>query len=212
MGDLLLRRPENWDDLTPRQRAFVSHPSVLTDPEQAARDSGFSDIYAKKHADSLRRELRRFIGNSEVAGVARATMDAAVVLRELTAAALSNILDYFELTEDEHGTRLGMKQNLKVLPLEVQRNIKKLEFDTIVLPDGTSITYVSNIELHDRKWALKEFVEIMRLRDGGVPAGDGAELLKHMPAQDLEALDAIYRRAAERVESERKDRNAISTN
>jgi hypothetical protein len=199
-----------FGELTPMQQAFVTHPAVLSDPVRAARESGYTEIFATTRSYSLRKELNHVIMSQETAQAGRQAITPAEVINELTAAALANMLDYFELMEDANGTRLMLKQNLKALPLSTQRQIKKLEFDTTVLPDGTLITVVSKIELHDRTWALKEFVEIMRLRQGAPPA-DASELLKHMSADELETVENIYRKAAERAGEERKDRDAIET-
>lgn len=198
------------DLLTTRQRRFVMHQDVLKDPVRAAIDAGYTEEYAKTYGDSLQRELLVHIKGAK-ALAERAEASAPQLIADLTALAFANIFDYFELVDTERGSKLALKQNLKALPLEVQRSVKKIEFDTVVLPDGNAVTVVSKLELHDRTWALKEFIEILRVREK--PPEDTGAALEHMDAKDLEQLEAIYKRAGTRAaeaKSKQRDRNAIT--
>lgn len=212
MVNAVTLRSKQLENLTPRQRAFIENPIVLTDPVEAARQSGYGDSFLQKGGpEAMRRALMPLIANSDTARAIRQSVSPDDVRKEMTAAMFANILDYFEVvdTDGPDGAKLILKHNIKALPPEIQRNIKRLEFDTTVLPDGSAITTIAKIELYDRSWVLKEFIEIMRLREGGMPADDASELLRNMPEKDLREIEQIFARASERARDIRKDKNAI---
>ncbi len=198
-------------ELAPRQWAFVNHPLAWTDPAQAAKDVGYSDSFCQHRAYSLKKELEYYIRPKVTSQLALTGMGRNHVLDELTGIATSNLLDYFSVVETQEGSRLEFKQNLKALPIELQKAIKKIDTETIVLADGLIITVVSKIELHDKVSALKELVEILQMKQTTDP-GESTELDGYEP-QELEAMEKIMLGAAERARkkaSQKRDRQAIT--
>lgn len=190
------------DSLTPRQRAFVTHPLAITDPEMAAIQSGYDAKYAKKYGEALRKELWYFIQHGEAAQMVRRAVTPQSVIDELNNLAFSNALDFFEVIDSLNetgqviGSMLVPKQNLKAMPPDMQRLIKRVKFDTIVSGDGTAMVFVADIELHGKEWALKEIIEMLRLKQTGAPKDETADLLEYMDAKDLESMEGIFERAA----------------
>ena len=176
------------DELTPRQRAFVNHPLVLTDPTQAAIDAGYSEAYAKSTAWTLRKQLRYFI-NQKTQGLGEwVDVDAAETLTQLGAVATSNLMNYFEYVDTEGGTRLQVKENLKALPQFMQAAIRRIKFDTVVLPNGTALTYMADLELHDKMRAIDILADVHKLRDI-TPEKRNKDALKGMTVDQLQRLE-----------------------
>jgi phage terminase small subunit len=176
------------DELTPRQRAFVNHPLVLTDPTKACIDAGYSEAYAKSTAWTLRKQLRYFI-NQKTQGLGEwVDVDAAETLTQLGAVATSNLMNYFEYVDTEGGTRLQVKENLKALPQFMQAAIRRIKFDTVVLPNGTALTYMADLELHDKMRAIDILADVHKLRDIP-PEKRNKDALKGMTVDQLQRLE-----------------------
>jgi hypothetical protein len=215
-----LSRTPSLDALTSRERAFVTNPNVLADPVLAAIQSGFTPTYAKRRANALRRELHYYIIAGELAQTARRDIDAKTVLAELSNLAFSDVLDFFEAVDDideatglSNGTIMVPKQNLKALPAHLRRLIKRIKFDRIVLGDGKrEMFYVSDIELHGKDWALKDMIEIMRLKQSGAPKDETSQLLEKMSANELEEIEQVFSKARARLRrtiDKKRDDDAI---
>lgn len=213
-----LSKIPSLDALTARQRAFVTNPMVLSDPELAAIQSGFSAEWSKLHAESLKKELHYYIVAGGPAQEARRNIDAKVILNEISNIAFSDVMDFFEIIDliDDKGLANGSmmvpKQNIKALPPYLRRLIKRIRFDNIVLPTGTKLVVVSDIELHGKEWALKEMIEILRLRQSGTQKDETSELLEQMSANELEELEKVFTRVRTRVRKtidKKRDADAI---
>jgi phage terminase small subunit len=176
------------DELTPRQRAFVNHPLVLIDPVKACVDAGYSEAYAKSTAWTLRKQLRYFVNQKSHSLAEWIDVDAAETLTQLGAVASSNIMEYFEYVDTEGGTRLQVKENLKALPLWMQAAIRKIEFETVVLPNGTALTVMSKLELHDKMRALDILTDVHKLKDVP-PEKRNKDALKGMTVDQLQRLE-----------------------
>jgi hypothetical protein len=192
---------------------------VLIDPEMAAVQSGYSAAWAKVHADNLRKELHYYIVAGERAREARRDIDSRVVMNEVANIAFSDVLDFFEVVDsydsdnNANGSMLIPKQNLKALPAHMRRLIKRIKFDTIVVGNGnTKLVIVSDIELHGKDWALKEMIEILRLKQAGAPKDETSELLEKMSASELAEVEKVFTKAQTRLRrsiDQRKDDDAI---
>lgn len=185
----------------------------MTDPAAAAVAVGYSQPFSQSRAYTLRKELMFYIEKKLAPVMERTEITRAQVMNELAAIAMSKLTDYFEVVDSPDGSsHLSPKENLKVLPDHIQSAIKKIDFDTIVMPDGTTRTFVSKLELHNKLGALQEIVEILRMKQG--PTGNSKEnkLLSNMPANKLAALREILEETAAIVadaENKERDRNAI---
>lgn len=203
------------NNLTPKQQAFVNHPLTLTDPSAAAKAVGYSESFCKTKAYQLRRELAFYIEKKAAPAVARQEVSRNEILAELGAIATSNYMDFFEVIDTPEGSSmLTAKQNLKAMPVELQRQIKRISFETVVLPNGEALSVVSGIELYNKVDALKELVEILRLKQGASGERTINPLLENMPTKDLASLREIMTRATQTVtdaENKSKDKNAITT-
>ena len=176
------------DELTERQRAFVNHPLVMTNPEKAAVDAGYSPSYADNMAWTLRKQLRYFINQKAYNIGEWISVDAAETLAQIGAVASSNLLNYFEYVDTKEGSRLQVKENLKALPQWMQAAIRKIEFETVVLPSGQAVTVVSKLELHDKMKAIDLLADIHKLKV--IPAEKGnSDALKGMTVAQLQRLE-----------------------
>jgi phage terminase small subunit len=176
------------DELTQRQRAFVNHPMILSNPELAAREAGYSESYAKSNAWTLRKQLKYFINQKSYELGEWINVDAAETLAQIGAVASSNILNYFEYVDTEGGSRLQVKENLKALPQWMQASIKKIEFETIVLPSGTQLTVMTKLELHDKMKAVDLLADIHKLKV--IPTDKrNTDALKGMTVAQLQRLE-----------------------
>ncbi len=198
--------------LSPRQWAFVNHPLAWTDPAQAAKDVGYSDTYCQKRAYGLKKELEFYLRPKIEAQVARTGITKNDVLAELAAIATSNFMDYFTTIDTEEGVRYAMSESFKLMPAHMQKVIKRLDFETLVLPSGESIQLIARMELHDKISALKELSEILVMKNKDKPPEDPPEL-ENLEPQELEAIEKVLRGAADRTKqkaSVKRDRQAIT--
>ncbi len=198
-------------ELAPRQWAFVNHPLAWSDPMQAAKDVGYSESFCSKRAHGLKKELEFYIRPKVAAQMARLSAGPNHVLDELTGIATSNFMDYFNIVETEDGARVEVKQNLKALPVHMQKAIKRLDTELVILPDGGTFTIVSRIELYDKVAALKELAEVLTMKDHKDP--DDPPELDNLEPQELEAMEKIFRGAADRAKaqsSKKRDQRAIT--
>jgi phage terminase small subunit len=191
------------DELTQRQRAFVNHPLVLLDPQKAALEAGYSESFAKCHSWSLRKQLKYFI-NQKAQGLGEwISVDAAETLSQLGAVAASNVMNYFEYVDTEGGARLQVRENLKAMPQWMQAAIKKIEFETVVLPDGTQLTVMSKLELHDKMRALDILADIHKLKVIPVEKRDLSSL-KGMTVAQLQRLEDTMTEITDEVRAQNR--------
>jgi hypothetical protein len=198
------------NELTSRQWATINHPLVLTDTQAAMIACGYDQKYAQNNHKRFRSEFWYYIQHKSRQHLAALNVSQEAVMQEVSALAFSNLLDYFDLVDTDHGSQLVLRLNLKALPLQVQRCIKKIEFETVPIGD-TSLTVVSKIELHDKLGALKELVEILQMRK---PAGgsDPANALEHLEPAELDEIENVLKRAAARTKvaaDKARDKHAI---
>lgn len=206
------------DELTPRQRAFVTHPQAITDPELAMIQSGYENRYARQYCRTLQRELWFYIQAGEAAAQVRRAITPTMVLDELNNLAFSDVLDFFHVVDkfDEAGkvtgSMLAPKQNLLAMQPYQRRLIKRIRTDTFVDVNGVGHVYISDIELHGKEWAIKEIIELLRLKQTGAPKDETAELLSHMDAKDLEQIEKLFTKAAATAKkqgSRKRDQDAF---
>lgn len=205
------------ENLTPRQRAFCNHPLVLSDPAAAARAVGYSDSFCASRVYQLRKELLFYIEKKSTPVLERAEVTRAEVMSELAAIAMSNVMDCFELVDTlSGGSQLALKENVKVLPIHIQKAIRKIDFDTVVGLDGKTVhTVVSHLEMHNKLGALQELVDILRMKQGPTGESKRNKVLDSMPANKLSELRTILEDAAAQVaaaENKERDRDALESN
>jgi len=200
------------DALTERQKRFVNHPQANLDPVRAAIDSGYSQSYAEAYAWTLRRQLLYYITQKRHQLAEWSPASAEHTLAQVAAIATSDLLDYFEYVDTDQGARLQIKENLKALPAAQRAALKKIEFETVVLPNGTAVTVVSKLELHSKTDMLKELIEIHRLKDAGGADPQRTAMLKGLSVSQLQRLEDTLTEIQEEVKTEnraKRERDAI---
>lgn len=210
--------PTTWDpalfnELTPMEQAFVLHPEAFTAPVKAAMEVGYSKSTAKSKAHVMRKQLMHFIAPKHEARLEKAGV--ATIERicdELEAIAFAREVDYYD-TIDVDGETVKVLKDVTRLPEHMKRAIKSVTFTTIesMGADNKTFTYqrLTGIELHDKLSALKELAEIRgghdpRLRKLPGETADDNELLQHLTDKELEMVEKLYTRAAQRRDKEKK--------
>lgn len=198
------------NELTTRQWAVINHPLVLTDTKAAMMACGYSQLYAENNAKRFRGEFWYYIRTKNRQYLELTGRSQKDVLGEVSALAFSNLLDYFDVMDTDSGSQLVLKMNLKALPVEVQRCIKKIEFESVSVGDQL-LTVVTKIELHDKLGALKELIEIMQMKKAAGSGKDAAPL-EHLEPQELDTIETVLKQAAARTKAaadKQRDKNAI---
>jgi DNA polymerase III gamma/tau subunit len=215
------RVPALFDQLTPREQAFVMHPDVFTNPIKAAMDVGYSESTAKGKSHIMRHQLMYYIMPIHEARVAETGVTIERVKNELSAIAFANEADYYDTIDIETETgaeTVKVVKDISRLPEHMQRAIKHIEFKTIILGDSKTYQVLEHIELYDKQSALKELAEILgahdpRFRKPETPPGEEEmTLLEHLEPEELELVTRAYDKAAQRARaaSDRKrDARAI---
>lgn len=212
--------PALFDQLTPREQAFVLHPDTFANPVAAAMDVGYSETTAKGKAHIMRHQLMYFIMPVHEKRMATTGVTIERVKDELSAIAFANEADYYDTIDIETETgaeTVKVVKDIKRLPEHMQRAIKKIEFKTIILGDAKTYQILERIELYDKQAALKELAEILgahdpRFRRPDVPEDEDQTLLEHLEPDELEMITKTYDAAAKRAKaaSDRKrDARAI---
>lgn len=212
--------PALFDQLTPREQAFVMHPDVFTDPVGAAMAVGYSESTAKGKAHVMRHQLMYYIMPLHEARMAETGVTIDRVKQELSAIAFANEPDYYDNIDIETETgaeTVKVVKDIKRLPEHMQRAIKKIEFKTIILGDSKTYQVLENIELYDKQSALKELAEILgahdpRFRRPDAPEDEDMSLLEHLEPEELELVTRAYDRAATRakaVSDKKRDARAL---
>jgi Terminase small subunit. len=212
--------PALFDQLTPREQAFVLHPDVFTNPVGAAIDVGYSETTAKGKAHVMRHQLMYFIMPVHEKRMAETGVTIERVKQELSAIAFANEADYYDTIDIETETgaeTIKAVKDIKRLPEHMQRAIKKIEFKTIVLGDAKTYQVLERIELYDKQAALKELAEILgahdpRFRKPDAPEDEDQTMLEHLEPEELELVTKAYDKAAQRARAaadRKKDARAI---
>jgi phage terminase small subunit len=212
---LALTDPALLEELSPRERAFVQHPLVATDPVQAAREVGYAEGTAI-HAGDRARKLLYYIQHYTKQRMAVVGVTQQKIIEELAAIAFADETDYFEAVDTASGDTVKQVKDLKRLPPAMRKAIKSLNYG-YVTQDGVVLPHAVQFELHDKVQALKALAEYFGLRQG--KAGGSAEqdpierrMLEQFTTEELETLNALYETAANRTKkavSRRKDADAI---
>lgn len=196
--------------MTGKEELFVNHPDALTNPRKAALDCGYSRQYAEKRSYELRQKFRDVIVQK-----IRDRLDAAGVtdgrlLKELGALALYNVVDAYEEVEitvktdggEEETRKVTVLKDLKKLPEELQRAVKKIKHDTMLLSNGRTVTYVAEIEFHDKLGALRDFLKVRGIYEAPEkkkPAEPDRSPLEDLSVEELEEIAEIHERARKRL-------------
>jgi hypothetical protein len=209
--------PALFDKLTPMEQAFILHPQVMTNPQQAARDVGYSETTARTKASYMRKQLFYYIQPIHDWRMLDANLDQKRIIEELNAIAFCNEADFYD-TVDVEGDTIKVLKDFTRLPEMMQRAIKTIELDTVIVPstnadgESTTISYqvVKKLQLHDKQAALKTLVDISGMADPRFrkPAEgasvDEQELLQYVPADELELMNRIYSKAQKALEAAKK--------
>lgn len=206
--------PSLFEKLTPMEQAFVLHPKVMTDPQQAARDSGYAESTAKLKAYHMRTQLLYYIRPIHEWRMMDSNVDQKRIIAELNAIAFANETEFYD-TIDVDGDTIKVLKDFTRMPEAMQRAIKSIELDTVVVPttnaaDGsqTMVTYqvVKKLQLHDKLAALKELKEISGMADPRFRKPEGLtsedqDLLQYVPPEELELMNRIYSKAQKAMEA-----------
>jgi len=210
-----LTDPPLVDRLTPRERAFIKHPDVATDPQGAALAVGYSLSVAKTQAYRMRKELDFYISYYENQRMARVNATAERVRQELADIAFADIEDYYD-TVDIDGETIKVLRDPRLLPAHMRRAIKSINYETIMV-DKNPVQKLVSIELHGKLDALRQLIECFGMKGGKLSGGgeDDAEqraLLDQLEPEELETMTRIYKTAGDRARAaanKKRDARAI---
>lgn len=201
-----------FKELTSREQMFVMHPMVLSDPVQAAKDVGYADTTAVSRAHQMRHQLLYFIKPLAAKRAEQQEVSFERLVYELKCVAYAKLSDYLD-TVDTLGDTIKVYKDVTRLPDHLQRAVKSVEFESIIMPDGTQFQKVSKIELHDRLAALKQLRELTGADGTRPPDRDfEQELSEHLEPSELEAVNKMYLNAAKRAKAtadKLRDRQAL---
>lgn len=205
-------------DLTPRQRAFVTHPLVSSNPRQAWLDSGYAQSDTNPYIAA--KQLLDYIQHYERQRLAKHEITADSVKEELAAVGYSDLGEYLDEVDTDTGTITFLK-DIKRLPPRMRKAIKNLNFVPPYTDAAGNLhpaTY--EVELWNKVEALRELAKCLGIsnpkkpmdpKDGLQP--DQAQLLEQMTEEELRAINSAFMRAGQRVSavrSKKKDANAIT--
>ncbi len=208
--------------VTEMEEAFINHPDALSNPRKAYLETGFDPALVNKNAYRLRKRfhdqiITRVRDRLDDVGITDGRL-----LTELGTLALYNVIDAFETIEiDVKGDdgvitkrKISVLRDIKELPVELQRAVKKVEFDSVISTTGI-YSYVSKIEFHDKLGALRDFLRVRGIYEpapGGKPPPTENNPLSQLTVQELEQIAEIHEHARERLErraSSMRDSRAI---
>lgn len=202
-----------FKELTPREQAFILHPEVMTNPRQAARDAGYAESTAQLKCYHMRTQLLHWIIPQHEQRMMDSNLNQKRIIEELNAIAFANEADYYD-TVDVEGDTIKVLKDFTRMPEVMQRAIKTVELDTVVIPgtdmegNPTSVTMqvVKHLQLHDKQAALKSLIDISGMADPRFRKSEGVttdeqELLKYVPADELELMNRIYTKAQKAMEA-----------
>lgn len=188
----------SFAELTPREQTFILDPEVMSDPVAAAVRSGYAQLTAQAKAYTMRKQLMYFILPLHQERLKQLQIAAGIsperIKEEIANIAFANEADYYD-TIDVEGDTIKALKDLTRMPERMQRAIKKIEFETLVLPDGTQIQRLIRLELYDKLKALSELAEIFGLKDprSRNPADNANADQKMVEAMSPEAIEEIER-------------------
>lgn len=206
-----------FERLTERQQRFVMHPNVSHDPVQAAIDVGYTATTARVRAHIMRKQLLFYIRPIEAKRNAQLGVTVETIRDELVNIAHANIADYYDVV-DVDGDTIKVYKDPSLLPVSMQKAIKAIDYDNIIDSEGNATQMIRSITLYDKHSALRELAEIMGMKDQKLRAPEGnvqeeqAELLELLEPKELEIVQRLYQRAANRLSnaaSAKRDREAI---
>lgn len=204
--------PALFNKLTKMEQAFILHPKVFTDPVTAAREVGYAETTAKIKASYMRSQLMYYIRPIQEWRMMDANLDQKRVIEELNAIAFANEADYYD-TVDVEGDTIKVLKDFTRIPVAMQKAIKSIELDTIVIPGneaaGTAtitLQTVKKLQLHDKQKALDTLVNISGMADPRFRKPEGTtseeqDLLQYVPAEELELMNRIYAKAQKAQEA-----------
>lgn len=207
-----VRREVDGARMTEMEEAFVNHPDALSNPRRAYLDAGFDPKLVDKNSYRLRKRFRDLIVMKVRDRLDTHGITDGRLLGELGALALYNVVDAFETVEvsskDDDGnmsTRMvTVLRDIKQLPEELQRAVKKVEFDSILASDGKIHAYVSKLEFHDKLGALRDFLKVRGIYEpdpGRKKPVDDPSPLEDLTVEELEQIAEIHEHARRRLES-----------
>jgi len=195
--------------MTAKEELYVNHPDALTNPRKAALDSGYSVQFAEKRAYEVRQKFRDLIVQKVRNRLDESGATDGRLLKELGALALYNVIDAYEEVEvevgegDERETRtVTILKDLKKLPEELQRAVKKVKHDSMLLSNGRTVTYVVEIEFHDKLGALRDYLKVRGIYEadsGRKPPPPDRSPLEDLSIEELEEIAEIHDRARKRL-------------
>lgn len=209
-----------FSQLEPREQAFVLHPEVMTNPVKAALDAGYSENTARCHATIKRKQLMYFIlplYNERLKKLEAASgITPERIKDEIANIAFANEADYYD-TVDVQGDTIKVLKDITRLPERMQRAIKKVEYETVIMPDGSHVQRLIKIELYDKMKALSELTEIFGLKDPRTRnpadlANEDQAAVEQMSPEAVEEVVAIMEREQKRLKqaaSKKRDKQAI---
>ncbi len=204
--------PALLEQLTPRERAFIEHPEILSNAEKAARDVGYSESWAKARSHQKRKALMYYILPRVAKRLNERGVDLDRVQEELTAIAFAVESDYY-LAQDVEGSdqTIMVAKDPVELTDEQRRAIQSMRDDVTILSDGTRV-YTRSYVLHDKKVALKMLAEMLggfdpknRTPGDAESRKQQAALFDFMTSEEFDTLVKIYNRASERQKKQAVD-------
>jgi hypothetical protein len=144
------RRAPEWTEM---QLAFAAHPLVSLNPQQAAREVGYSDSFAKKKAHSLRKRMAPLIIEHQERAKMRSAISAAKVQTELACMGFANVLDYFDISDNGN----ARPKQLNELTRDQAAAIQEVEVIDYQDPDtGETFFVIGKLKLADKRQNLVE--------------------------------------------------------
>ena len=213
---LVLTDPALLDQLSPRERAFVQHPLATSDPVQAAKEVGYAESTAAG-AYMRARELFYYINHYSKQRMAAAGVTQQRIIEELAAIAFADETAYFEAVDTDDGQTVKRIKDLTRVPAHMRAALKRVSCG-VMTDAGTVVPNVFSFELHNKVEALKALAEYFGMKLGK-STGAGTEtdpvkrrMLEQFTDDELETLNAIYKKAANRTKAvvdKRRDAKAI---
>lgn len=197
------------DKLTELERKFVLHPEVMTKPEKAAVEVGWSASWARARAHQKRQQLMYYILPIAKERWAKADITLDRIHEELAAVAFADETEYYERVDVDLGDGKGAETLLvgkdpTMLPKRMSAAVEQINIENLTLAGGDLFQVVSFV-LHDKKPALKMLAEML----GGFDPknrqpSDAAEKLRQgrlfdfMEQGEIDTIVKIYNRAEKR--------------
>jgi hypothetical protein len=213
---IVLTDPALIETLTPMERALVQHPLAIVDPRAAARDAGYAEHTLKRAAAKVK-SLRYFVDHYNKQRMEAREITAETISRELSEIAFADATAYYETMDTEEGETVKMMRDVLRLPEGMRRAIKSISYSPTFDKDGKPTGGDFTVELYDKMSALRTLAEFYGLAKGALaPRGAAdpmeAHLLEYLEPEELETLNAIYSKVAERaknISNKKRDARAI---